>query len=102
MRLKIKEVESIVSVLQPILSRTGGKLYLFGSRADDSKKGGDIDLLLVVPLNELDLCRSQKIKWIDEIHSRLGEQRIDITIAAPEDLESDEFLRSIRSTLVPL
>lgn len=42
MRLSATEVETIRSVLRgadPL-----GKIYLFGSRADDTRRGGDIDL----------------------------------------------------------
>jgi len=52
-------------------------VYLFGSRADDTKKGGDIDLLII----------SKKIKAADKIDlkaaifEKLEEQKIDIVVA---------------------
>lgn len=55
---------------------TDGKIYLFGSRVDDLKKGGDIDLYLVV-LN-FDNLFEKKIKFLSRIKRELGEQKIDI------------------------
>ena len=45
MRLSQNEVTLLKEKLA-VLSKEA-KLYLFGSRVDDSKKGGDIDLLVV-------------------------------------------------------
>ena len=45
MRLSRKEIEVILNVAQKIYG-TSVKVYLFGSRTDDSKKGGDIDQML--------------------------------------------------------
>jgi len=53
-----------------------GEVYLFGSRVDDTKKGGDIDLYLVVK-DHIDLFE-KKIKFLSRIHRELGEQKIDI------------------------
>ncbi|NOQ65138.1 MAG: nucleotidyltransferase domain-containing protein [Methyloprofundus sp.] len=53
-----------------------GELYLFGSRVDDHKKGGDIDLYLVVH-NKEDLF-TKKIKFLSRIKRELGEQKIDV------------------------
>ena len=53
-----------------------GDIYLFGSRVDDSKRGGDIDLYLVVQ-NHINLFE-KKIKFLSKIHRELGEQKIDI------------------------
>jgi predicted nucleotidyltransferase len=54
------------------------QIYLFGSRTDDAKRGGDIDLLVLSKKlgsdSELDIIRT--------LHDRLGEQKIDIIIAA--------------------
>jgi len=53
-----------------------GDIYLFGSRVDDSKKGGDIDLYLV--LQEHSNLFEKKLKFLSRIKRELGEQKIDI------------------------
>jgi predicted nucleotidyltransferase len=74
MRLKESEV---MNIIDSVKSRDrDAKVYLFGSRADDSKKGGDIDLLVI----------SQKLNYNDSIkirqrlHEKLGEQKIHLVI----------------------
>lgn len=42
MRLSTKAVNTIKTTLEEIISKV--KVYLFGSRVDDRKKGGDIDI----------------------------------------------------------
>jgi len=53
-----------------------GEIYLFGSRVDDAKKGGDIDLYLVV--NNQDNLFLKKNKFLSRIKRKLGEQKIDV------------------------
>jgi len=73
------------------------KVYLFGSRADDTKKGGDIDILVI----------SEKLKYPDklEIHSnffmKLEEQKIDLIIVPKEKLDSP-FVKLIYKKAIPL
>jgi uncharacterized protein len=50
-------------------------LYLFGSRVDDLKKGGDIDLLI---LGEKKLESKEITKFRTELWKAIGEQKIDI------------------------
>ena len=45
MRLSSNEINTLKHKLYEL--STEAKLYLFGSRVDDTKNGGDIDLLLV-------------------------------------------------------
>nr|MBL0721603.1 nucleotidyltransferase domain-containing protein [Sulfurovaceae bacterium] len=44
MRLMTQEKNAIIESFQEVFK--SGKIYLFGSRVDDSKKGGDIDLYI--------------------------------------------------------
>jgi len=53
-----------------------GEIYLFGSRVDDSKKGGDIDLYLVLE-EPIDLFK-KKIEFLSRIKRELGDQKIDV------------------------
>lgn len=53
-----------------------GEIYLFGSRVDDSKKGGDIDLYIVTNSQE-DLL-GRKIKFLSRVKRELGDQKIDV------------------------
>ena len=54
------------------------KIYLFGSRVDDTKKGGDIDLLVL----SSKINFSGKIEILAYLFQRLDEQKIDIAVAA--------------------
>ncbi|HLX11739.1 MAG TPA: nucleotidyltransferase domain-containing protein [Bacteroidota bacterium] len=53
----------------------GCALYLFGSRADDARRGGDIDLLIVGD-EKRDLGKLLRLKI--ELKEHLGDQKIDI------------------------
>ena len=50
-------------------------VYLFGSRADDKQRGGDIDLLV---LNDARISLPQKISFLGGFMNALGEQKIDL------------------------
>lgn len=58
------------------------KIFLFGSRVDDRKKGGDIDLLVVSEK----LTFSDKLKIFGHIFKYIEEQKIDIIIAKKKEL----------------
>ena len=57
-------------------------IYLFGSRVDDNKKGGDIDLLVLS--QQLDFKKQRKIKI--KLYELIGEQKIDLIIAKETSL----------------
>ena len=50
MRLSKKEIDSIKNIIS--LYCPDAKIYLFGSRLDDSKRGGDIDLFIISSKND--------------------------------------------------
>jgi uncharacterized protein len=54
------------------------KIYLFGSRVDDGKKGGDIDLY--IETRKKDKIIERKIKLLVKLKEALGDQKIDITV----------------------
>ena len=53
-----------------------GDIYLFGSRVDDSKRGGDIDLYLELK-NHTNLFK-KKLKFLSRVKREIGEQKIDV------------------------
>jgi predicted nucleotidyltransferase len=84
MRLKPEEITAIKETVHALDGEA--MVYLFGSRVDDSKRGGDIDLLVMSQT----LTRSDagKIRW--RLWELMGEQKIDILIAKDT---SDPFVR---------
>ncbi|MEA3241184.1 MAG: nucleotidyltransferase domain-containing protein [Pseudomonadota bacterium] len=73
--------EQVLTIKNIILTGFGetAKLRLFGSRLDDSKKGGDIDLLVEA---DLDLSSEEmflkKITTLGQLQRALGDQKIDL------------------------
>jgi len=84
MRLSKKYIEVIKDAFDEVFNK--GEIYLFGSRVDDSKKGGDIDLYLVLQ-EHTDLFR-KKLKFLAKIKRVLGEQKIDVVF----NLDSDRLI----------
>jgi predicted nucleotidyltransferase len=77
MRLKPDQAYSIKRIAKDIFG-DDSKVYLFGSRTDDDKRGGDIDLYIETSAKE-DIY-SKKIKMLKELYENFGEQKIDIVL----------------------
>jgi len=65
-------------------------IILFGSRVDDTKKGGDIDLLIQINNDEeaKEIVR-KKIKFLSRLDILLGEQKIDLIVATKENRQQN-------------
>jgi len=74
MRLSTKEVSLLKKTLKNLSS--DASLYLFGSRVDDKKRGGDIDLLVV----SKNFTKQQLRKFRIEFFKEFGEQKLDIIV----------------------
>ncbi len=57
-------------------------LWLFGSRADDSKRGGDYDFLIETSMNDAAAIVARKIDLIAELQSTapFEDEKIDIVV----------------------
>ncbi|MCD6430888.1 MAG: nucleotidyltransferase domain-containing protein [Deltaproteobacteria bacterium] len=77
--------EQILTIKTIILRNFGSaaKLILFGSRLDDSKKGGDIDLLVETDLSPKEMFL-KKIATLGQLQRALGEQKIDLLTVATD------------------
>jgi predicted nucleotidyltransferase len=75
MRLSTIERKTIKDTTHKVFGENA-QVFLFGSRVDDTKKGGDIDLFIVTD-NKTDLFQ-KKILFLAKLKQALGEQKIDL------------------------
>ncbi|HDO27387.1 MAG TPA: nucleotidyltransferase domain-containing protein [Bacteroidetes bacterium] len=76
------------------------RVYLFGSRAYDNKKGGDIDLLIKTRDKSMATLKN-KLLFIVNLKMKIGDQKIDVVF----DLKgkySGNFLDSIKKQSVEI
>ena len=92
--------EHQIHVIKNAVSRHFGpdsRVFLFGSRVDDSKRGGDIDLLVESPKTGIEI-QEARIRTMGSIQRLIGEQKIDIvtmeTGKKPDKLIQIEALRT--------
>ena len=80
MRLNNKDINAIRDVASAIFGETA-TIRLFGSRTDDNKKGGDIDLLIQYnqQISRMERYRL-KIKFLVQLKKIIGDQKIDVII----------------------
>lgn len=74
MRLNKYYIDSIKTTFHSIFEE--GNIYLFGSRVDDTKKGGDIDLYIEV--ENKDNLFDKKIKFLSKLKQKIDNQKIDV------------------------
>jgi len=81
MRITDKDKQAIINMTHQCFDDST-EVYLFGSRVDDSKKGGDIDLYIIPKhKNSAQQLFDKKIKFLVALNLALGEQQIDVIIA---------------------
>jgi predicted nucleotidyltransferase len=78
MRLSTDQIQAIKQTAKAVLGAES-RVILFGSRVDDTKKGGDIDLLF-----ETDSLVSNRANTIGQLYvslvRKLGDRKIDILL----------------------
>lgn len=79
MRLKDNQIEAIKTSI--LTADPQAEIYLFGSRVDPQKKGGDIDLLVISQILEF----TDKMKILSSICKQIGDQKIDLVFAKNTD-----------------
>lgn len=55
-------------------------LWIFGSRVDLSRKGGDIDLYIETFARDVDQIMNMKNDFLWDLEHQIGEQKIDVVI----------------------
>lgn len=102
MRLTQTEQQTFITVLAKYV-KPSAQLRLFGSRIDDTAKGGDVDLLLILPdpQNQHHLL-FYKGDILAEIKTVIGEQKIDLIITTQQGIDNSAFLQSIYPSSVLL
>lgn len=93
MRLTEHEILGILEGIEKRSPSISGELRLYGSRVDDNKKGGDIDLLLIVTGNELkhNLVEN-KHHILAQIKNNIGDRKIDLLICDSGAIDEDPFV----------
>jgi len=75
-RLSKEKVKTIKRLASSIFY--SDDVYLFGSRVDDSLKGGDIDIYLKT--SKKDAILKSKIIFLREFEKEFGEQKVDLLV----------------------
>jgi hypothetical protein len=57
---------------------------LFGSRLDDKRRGGDIDVLIDTSLTDPAQIARAHSRFLAQVYGALGEQKIDVLIDYPQ------------------
>jgi predicted nucleotidyltransferase len=81
MRLTPTEIREIRSCAKRHFGE-GATVRLFGSRTNDARHGGDIDLHIEAERREY-ATLANELKFCKELREHLGDQRIDVVVRAP-------------------
>ena len=84
MRLSKEEIEFIKKEIKKLID---GDIYIFGSRIDDKKKGGDVDIF-IVPKEKLSV--KDRVMLANEIKINLEyELMLPVDVIISKDLNRD-------------
>ena len=92
MRLQENEIKIIKSSIALYIK--DAKILLFGSRADDSKKGGDIDIFINTNQN---ITLRDKLKILANIEIKGISRKIDMIIKTPSSKHQSIFTTALET-----
>jgi predicted nucleotidyltransferase len=94
MRLKKNELAAIKEVTKEIFG-ANATIRLFGSRTNDTLKGGDIDLLILCNRTISSSEKYQlKIKFLVQLKKIVGDQKIDVLIDGNQ--QESSFFKTVK------
>lgn len=98
MRMTEKDQQAILETAHQCFDERA-EVYLFGSRIDDSKKGGDIDLYIIPgQKSSAEQLYNKKIKFLVGLDLAIGDQKIDVVIAKDKNrlIEKEAIRTGVR------
>jgi predicted nucleotidyltransferase len=97
MRISLHDRDSIRRATSEVAG-PGARALLFGSRTDDQRRGGDIDLLIELPEPAEDPF-ALSLRLAARIQCRIGLRKVDVLVADPSTADSP-LLRQARRDAV--
>ncbi len=101
MRLTAEQIVAIKETAGKHFGK-GASVRLFGSRADDSRRGGDIDLYITTDLPDVEKIIKAEIQFLAELKRRIGDQKIDVLVDYPARKRHPPIFTVARETGIPL
>lgn len=99
-RLRPQEIEVIIKAFEAQFAPRD-HLWLFGSRVDLAKRGGDIDLYVETGL-EAEQAVKARVRFCGLINYELGEQKIDVVLNLLNTAQDIPIYKEARKTGVLL
>ena len=97
MRLTPYQIEALKSTAKEVFGPRS-TLLLFGSRTDDSQRGGDIDLCVTGYHCSADEQLEAKLRFLVKAKQKIGEQRIDLIFIPPSNRSPKPIYRVAQQT----
>ncbi|MDW7972265.1 MAG: hypothetical protein RMI01_03555 [Thermodesulfovibrio sp.] len=72
------------------------EVRIFGSRVNDTKRGGDIDIYVKTDLN--DDVLEKKASFLAELKMKIGDQKIDLIVENTKNPEKGSIYEIARTT----
>jgi len=100
MRLSEFEIQAIQTLSKKHFGQMS-RVFLFGSRVDDTLKGGDIDLF--VSSDEASYLNIEnKIRFLVDLKKTIGDRKIDVVLDTPSVRLRASFYKTIELSRIEL
>lgn len=101
MRLTPRQIERLKHIAAEVFGPQA-RISLFGSRTDDRRRGGDIDLYVTGIALTADAQLDAKLRFLVKAKQQLGDQRIDLVFAPSPGQAMQPIQHVAETTGVPL
>ncbi len=75
--MRLSDSEKKILVRAVLAQDSKARVWLFGSRVDDEKRGGDIDIAVL----SSQIGRAERMRIRRRVADELGEQKIDVVVS---------------------